>query len=61
MDNLYADFLPQMVGADGVIRGPAGVSTYTAIAAGELAKVTRDLAELAGHPATSLAELVDRS
>ena len=23
-DNLYADFLPQMVGADGVIRGPAG-------------------------------------
>ncbi|MDQ1717069.1 MAG: hypothetical protein QOE89_1022 [Pseudonocardiales bacterium] len=60
MDDLYADFLPQMVGADGVIRGPAGVSTYTAIAGG-LAKVTRDLAELAGHPATSLAELVDRS
>ena len=25
-DNLYADFLPQMVGADGVIRGPAGGS-----------------------------------
>jgi NAD(P)H dehydrogenase (quinone) len=37
------------------------VSTYTAIAAGELAQLTSDVAELAGHPATSLAELLDRS
>lgn len=141
-DNLYADFLPFMVGADGVIRGPAGdgraavvaqddiaeaavtvlrdpaahagrtytltgpealtmteiaatltaagrparfhdetiaeayesrrayqapdwqldawVSTYTAIAAGELAEVTRDVPELTGRPATSLAELLTR-
>jgi uncharacterized protein YbjT (DUF2867 family) len=142
-DNLYADFLPAMVGADGVIRGPAGrgsvaavaqddiadaavavlqapeahagatysltgpesqslkqiaatlsaglgrridyvdetieeayasrasygapswqvdawVSTYTAIAAGELAGVTDDVPRLAGHPATSLAELLLR-
>jgi uncharacterized protein YbjT (DUF2867 family) len=142
-DNLYADFLPQMVGPDGVIRGPAAdgrvaavaqddiadvlvavlgdpathdgatydltgpqsltfdeiaatlsahrgspvgyhseslaeayasrasycappwqldawVSTYTAIAAGELAKVTSDVAELTGHPARSLAALLDR-
>ncbi len=33
-DNLYLDFLPSMVGADGVIRGPAGD--------GRFAGVTRD-------------------
>ncbi len=142
-DNLYADFFPAMVGADGVIRGPAAlgrvaavaqddiadaavavlldpqahagatysltgpdaltldevaavladttgrpvsyhpetvpeayesravygapdwqvdawVSTYTAIAAGELAGVTADVENLAGHPATSLAALLRR-
>ena len=140
-DNLYADFLPFLVGEDGVIRGPAGdgraavvaqddiadaavavlrepgghagrtyemtgpaalsmaevaatitevtgrpvsyhaetvaeayesrqkyaappwqvdawVSTYTAIAAGELAAVSTDVELLTGHPATSLAELL---
>ncbi len=142
-DNLYADFMPAMVGEDGVIRGPAGqgrvsvvaqddiadaatavllspdehagatygltgpealtldevasiltsvtgravsyhpetveeayvsravydapdwqvdawVSTYTSIAAGEVADVTADIARLTGHPATSLAELLAR-
>ena len=142
-DNLYADFLPLMVGADGVIRGPAGggrvaavaqddiadaavavlrdpaahagrtyqltgpaaltleevaatitaagarevryhpetvpeayasrasygappwqvdawVSTYTAIAAGELAAVSTDIPTLTGHPATALADLLSR-
>lgn len=142
-DNLYADFLPLMVGPDGVIRGPAGegraavvaqddiadaavavlrapsehegrtyeltgpsaltlssaaaiisaatgrevryeaetleeayasrerynaprwqvdawVSTYTAIAAGELSAVTGDVAALTGHPATSLEDLLTR-
>jgi uncharacterized protein YbjT (DUF2867 family) len=142
-DNLYADFLPLMVGEDGVIRGPAGdgraavvaqddiadaaiavlrdpaphaghtydltgpaaltladaagiigratgrevryhpetieeayasrkrydapdwqldawVSTYTAIAAGELAAVTGDVATLTGHAATALADLLRR-
>lgn len=142
-DNLYADFLPALVGADGVIRGPAGqgrvaavaqddiadaavavllapaahggstysltgpqaltldevahvmtaaqgrpvryqpetvaeayasrasygapdwqvqawVSTYTAIAAGELATVTGDVPLLTGHPGVSLAELLRR-
>jgi NAD(P)H dehydrogenase (quinone) len=34
----------------------AWVSTYTAIAAGELDGVTEAVATLAGHPATSLAE-----
>jgi uncharacterized protein YbjT (DUF2867 family) len=143
-DNLYADFLPFMVGDDGVIRGPAGdgraamvaqddiadaavavlrdpgphagrayemtgpeaiglaeaaaivtavtgrevryhaetiqeayasrqrygapawqvdawVSTYTAIAAGELAAVSGNVADLTGHPPTSLAEVLARS
>jgi NAD(P)H dehydrogenase (quinone) len=142
-DNLYADFLPLMVGEDGVIRGPAGdgraavvaqddiadaaitvlrdpaphagrtydltgpaaltlaeaadvieratgravryhpeaideayasrrryeapdwqlhawVSTYTAIAAGELATVTGDVARLTGHAATTLADVLRR-
>ena len=136
-DNLYADFLPQLAGADGVIRGPAGdgrvaavaqddiaeaatavltapaehtgrtydltgpealtlheiaallsvryepetveeayrsrasygapgwlvdawVSTYTAIAAGELAAVSDAVPRLTGHRATSVAELLGR-
>jgi uncharacterized protein YbjT (DUF2867 family) len=140
-DNIYADFLPAMVGGDGVLRGPAGegrvaavaqddiadaatailtdpgphagrtygltgpqalslrevaeilsattgrtiryhpealdeayrsrasygapdwqvdawVSTYLAIANGELAEVTGDIPTLTGHPATSLADLL---
>jgi NAD(P)H dehydrogenase (quinone) len=143
-DNLYLDFLPEMVGHDGVIRGPAGdgrvaavaqddiadaatavlrdpdghagrtysltgpqalsldaiaatlsaaggrtvtyhnetldeayesrapygapawqvdawVSTYTAIANGELAEVTDDIPALTGHPATSLSDLLGAS
>ena len=36
------------------------VSTYTAIAKGELAGVTEDIPRLTGHPATSLAELLRR-
>jgi NAD(P)H dehydrogenase (quinone) len=140
-DNIYADFLPMLVGEDGVIRGPGGdgrfaavaqrdvadavtailldphrhegrtytltgpdawslaeaaqilseetgrevvyreetveearasragygapdwqveawISTYTAIAAGELAEVTQDVPLLTGHPATGLREVV---
>lgn len=140
-DNLYADFLPFMVGPDGVLRGPAGdgrvsavtrddiadaavavlraphrhlgctydltgpqaldfagiaatitevtgrqvryqcetlaeayasraafdvprwqvdawVSTYTAIAAGEMALVSNDVEDLSGHPATPLAAML---
>lgn len=34
------------------------VSTYTAIAAGELATVTDDVARLTGHPATGIAQVV---
>jgi len=36
----------------------AWVSTYTAIAAGELGTVTDDVPRLSGHPATSLADLL---
>lgn len=38
----------------------AWVSTYTAIANGELAAVTEDIPLLTGHPATSLASLLRR-
>jgi uncharacterized protein YbjT (DUF2867 family) len=36
----------------------AWVSTYTAIAAGELAGVSEDVAAVTGHPATSLAQVL---
>ena len=38
----------------------AWVSTYTAIAAGELAGVSAAVETVAGHPATSLAQLLRR-
>jgi NAD(P)H dehydrogenase (quinone) len=36
-DNLYLDFLPLMVGADGVIRGPAGNGRVAAVARDDIA------------------------
>ena len=36
-DNLYADFLPMMVGKDGVIRGPAGAGRVAAVAQDDIA------------------------
>ncbi|WP_213454205.1 SDR family oxidoreductase [Rhizomonospora bruguierae] len=38
-DNLYLDFLPLMVGADGVIRGPAGEGRVAAVALDDIADV----------------------
>ncbi|HET9595544.1 MAG TPA: SDR family oxidoreductase [Anaeromyxobacteraceae bacterium] len=38
----------------------AWVSTYLAIAAGELERVTRDVERVAGHPATPLAQVLRR-
>jgi uncharacterized protein YbjT (DUF2867 family) len=38
-DNLYADFLPFMVGEDGVIRGPAGDGRVAAVAQDDIAEV----------------------
>jgi NAD(P)H dehydrogenase (quinone) len=36
-DNLYADFLPALVGEDGVIRGPAGSGRVAAVAQDDIA------------------------
>src|SRR5262249_41365789 len=38
-DNLYLDFLPAMVGEDGVIRGPAGKGRVAAVAQDDVADV----------------------
>jgi uncharacterized protein YbjT (DUF2867 family) len=38
-DNLYLDFFPQMVGDDGVIRGPAGEGRVAAVAQDDIADV----------------------
>jgi NAD(P)H dehydrogenase (quinone) len=38
-DNLYLDFLPLMVGADGVIRGPAAGGRVAAVARDDIAEV----------------------
>ena len=38
-DNLYADFLPNMVGDDGVIRGPAGHGAFAPVARRDVADV----------------------
>lgn len=62
-DNLYADFLPAMVGADGVIRGPAGSGRVSAVAQDDIADVAaavlRDPAAHAGltHDLTGPEEL----
>lgn len=37
-DNLYLDFLPAMVGEDGVLRGPAGDGRVAAVARGDVAR-----------------------
>jgi NAD(P)H dehydrogenase (quinone) len=51
-DNLYADFLPFLVGEDGVIRGPAGDGRAAAVAQDDIAdalvNVLRDPAPHAG-------------
>ena len=38
-DNLYADFMPALVGPDGVIRGPAGAGRVAAVAQDDIADV----------------------
>ncbi len=38
-DNFYLDFLPLMVGDDGVIRGPAGKGRVSAVARADVARV----------------------
>ncbi|GIH99381.1 SDR family oxidoreductase [Planobispora takensis] len=49
-DNLYADFLPFMVGEDGVIRGPAGQGRVAVVAQDDIAEVAAAvLRDPAGH------------
>ena len=66
-DNLYADFLPAMVGDDGVIRGPAGDGRVSAVAQADVADVAAAVLrdpephagrtyQLTGPAAVSLAE-----
>ncbi|MFP5283623.1 MAG: SDR family oxidoreductase [Actinomycetes bacterium] len=47
-DNVYADFLPALVGEDGVIRGPAGDGRVAAVAQEDIAEVA---AAVLQHPA----------
>ncbi|OKI31445.1 SDR family oxidoreductase [Saccharothrix sp. CB00851] len=49
-DNLYADFLPALVGDDGVLRGPAGDGRVAAVAQDDIADaVTAVLTDPAAH------------
>lgn len=49
-DNLYADFLPALVGEDGVIRGPAGDGRVAAVAQDDIADAAAAvLLDPAGH------------
>jgi uncharacterized protein YbjT (DUF2867 family) len=70
-DSLYADFLPMMVGEDGVLRGPAGDGAVAAVAQDDIADaavaVLRDPAQhagatydLTGPEALTLAEVAAR-
>jgi NAD(P)H dehydrogenase (quinone) len=69
-DSLYADFLPGLVGEDGVIRGPAGDGRVAAVAQDDVADaavaVLRDPAthagrthDLTGPQALTLAQVAD--
>jgi uncharacterized protein YbjT (DUF2867 family) len=69
-DNIYADFMPALVGSDGVIRGPAGDGRAAIVAQDDIADATvsvlRDPAahtgrvyELTGPEALTLADVAD--
>jgi NAD(P)H dehydrogenase (quinone) len=53
-DNLYLDFLPFMVGDDGVIRGPAGDGRFAGVAQDDIADVAVAVLRSAdGHDGTT--------
>lgn len=67
-DNFYADFLPDLVGADGAIRGPAGDGKAAVVARADVARTAAAILrepekhlgatyELTGPEALSLAEV----
>ena len=71
-DNLYLDFLPLMVGADGVIRGPAADGRVAAVARDDIADVAAAVLleggdrhdgrsyDLTGPEALTMAEVAER-
>ena len=70
-DSLYLDFLPDMVGEDGAIRGPAGDGRLAAVARADVARVAaavlqqpdhhRDVSyDLTGPEALTLAEAAEQ-
>ena len=50
-DNLYADFLPAMTGADGVLRGPADAGRVSAVAQDDIADVAGAVLRSSGQHA----------
>jgi uncharacterized protein YbjT (DUF2867 family) len=56
-DNLYLDFLPAMVGDDGVIRGPAGKGRVAAVAQDDVADVAVAVLQEPGDHAGATYEL----
>lgn len=67
-DNLYLDFLDALVGADGVIRGPAGEGRVSGVARADIARVAATILQdprahagrtydLTGREALSMAEV----
>lgn len=49
-DSFYLDFMPEMVGGDGVIRGPAGAGRVAAVARDDVARVAASvLLDPRGH------------
>jgi NAD(P)H dehydrogenase (quinone) len=48
-DSLYRDYLPMMMGADGVIRGPAGTGRLSAVARADVAEVAAEVLRSAGN------------
>jgi uncharacterized protein YbjT (DUF2867 family) len=70
-NNLYLDFLPELAGGDGVVRGPAGDGRVAAVAQDDIADVAAAVLgrpedhvgrtyDLTGPEALTLAEVVDR-
>ena len=48
-DSLYLDFMPQLVGADGVVRGPAGDGRVAAVARDDVADVAAEVLTSSAH------------
>lgn len=56
-DNIYADFLPSMVGPDGVLRGPAGEGRVAAVTQKDIAEVAATVLRAPGTHAGATYDL----